>query len=61
MVVYLPSSIEETDIEFLEYSSIKLLPPETLVALVFVVVALVAVALLVRAEVVVVVQRPPRP
>ena len=30
---HLPSSIEETEIEFLEKSSTKLLPPEALMAL----------------------------
>lgn len=54
---YLPSSIEEWEIEFLEYSSTKLLPAEALVAPVYPLLALV----LVKAEVEVVVQRPLRP
>lgn len=56
-VIYLPSSIEEWDIEFLEYSSTKLLPAEALETPVCV---LLVALVLVRAEVLVV-QRPPRP
>lgn len=55
---HLPSSMEETEIEFLENSSTKLLPPETLEEPVFV----LAVAFVwVKVDPVVVVHRPPRP